>query len=92
MKEYITNKILNDVWLHFKLQSTMKSVNKTDFAFWDYKRIDLFSEYVFYCNLNDIKISINVFNDLLDHVTKTLENKGYKVEYNEDKELLYISQ
>ena len=92
MEDYIFNKIKSEVWLHFKLQVTFKKVNKTGFSYWDYKKIDLFEEYLFYCNLNDIEPSRNVYNNLISYITDNLEVIGYKVEYNTDEETLYIRQ
>ena len=92
MIDYILNDILNEIDIHFRMQDIFKKANKTNYEHMNTKRYDLYSNYLYYCNLHDIQTSTTEFNLLLEHVTWSLSNKGYNSLYNTDTELLEISR
>lgn len=92
MIDYLLNDILNELDLHFRIQDVFQQGNKNRYEFMNTKRIDLFSNYVFYCNLHDIEISIKHFNSILDLVEIVLSNKGYETTYNTDENMLHITR
>ena len=92
MVDYLLNDILNELDLHFRMQSIFQQGNKNRYEFMNTKRIDIFSNYVFYCNLHDIEISIKHFNSLLDLISISLSSKGYETTYNTDENMLHITK
>lgn len=92
MLDYLLNDLLNELDLHFRMQDIFKQSNKSPFGHMDIKRYDLYSNYMFYCNLHDIKIDRKHFNSLLDLVTTTLSHKGYETYYNTDTNMLEVNR
>lgn len=92
MLDYILSRLRNEVDLHFKLQSALKYLNKTEFSHMDTKKYDILRDYIFYCNLHDREIKTSEFNGLLDIAYNELELLGYDSYYNTDTDILEISQ
>lgn len=52
--DFVANKILNEIDLHFRTQKVLQIETKLDFNFWDVKEYDVLSELNYYCNLHDL--------------------------------------
>lgn len=51
--EILSQKIIEEVLLHFQIQSILKHEYKEDFTFFDYKTINVYSDFLHEYNLKD---------------------------------------
>lgn len=54
---FVANKILEEVDLHFMIQKVISENTKREFNFWNVKEYDVLIELNHYCNLNDLTFS-----------------------------------
>ena len=92
MIDYILNDLLNELDIHFRMQDIFKKAYNREYEHMNVKRYDLYSNYLYYCNLHDIETNTDSFNYLLEYISYWLSYKGYNSLYNTDTDLLEISR
>lgn len=80
-------KIINEIELHFKLQSALQNGVGAKFEFWDTITIDVYEEYIFQCNLKDIEPNIEDYKKLRYIIKHYLVTHNYYCKWLDKKNI-----